>query len=318
MKILVLGCGSIGKRHLTVLGLRRDVTVAAFDPMPAARDAVSAISPDIVFFADEAAAFAWQPHLVIVANPNHCHRDATLKALAAGAHVLCEKPLADTVANGQAMVTAAERAGRQLMVGYTCRFHPAFAFLEEKARRGDFGTLVGGRAMVGTYNTILCSKAAATNPMFGSIIVDYTHELDMLGSIFGTAREVVARANQLGDKPGIQCRPSLAALLIEYHNGALVTVTMDYIQHPQRRLFEIFGDRQSALYDLQANTVAIYDTDRDGHQLYHFPASRNEVFALEHEDAIGAAREDRPGRVTGAQALAVLDVAERAITQLPR
>jgi predicted dehydrogenase len=317
MKVLVLGCGSIGKRHLTVLGVRRDVTIAAFDPVPGTREAVAAINPAINFFADEAAAFAWQPELVIVANPNHCHKDATLKALAAGAHVLCEKPLADTVANGRLMVAAAERAGRQLMVGYTCRYMPAFAFLEEKARRGDFGTLVGGRAMVGTYNTIICSKAAATNPMFGSIIVDYTHELDMLGSIFGPARDVIARCNQLGNKPGIQCRPSLAAMLIEYQNGALVTVSMDYIQHPQRRLFEVFGDRQSALFDLQTNTVSIFDTDRDGQQVHHFPASRNEVFALEHEDAIGAARANRPARVTGVQALAVLEVAERAINQLP-
>lgn len=317
MKVLVIGCGSIGKRHLTVLSVRRDVDIAAFDVAPAAKQAVAAINPEIRMFADPAAAFGWGPELVIVATPNHFHREATLQALAAGAHVLCEKPIADTVANGRAMVDAASAAGKLLMVGYTERYRPAFMFIEDKARAGDFGTLVGGRAMVGTYNTIICSKAAANNPMFGSIVVDYTHELDMLGAIFGTVGEVVARANQLGDKPGIACRPSLAAMLLTYGNGAIVSVHMDYLQHPQRRLFEVYGDRRSVEYDLQTNTVRLFDTDRDGHQTLHFPASRNEIFAIEHDDAIQAVRTGRPPRVSGEGALRVLEVAEQAIAQLP-
>ena len=318
LKVLVIGCGSIGKRHLTVLGTRRDVEVAAHDLDPTVAGVVADINPDVRFFVESTEAFAWQPELVIVANPNHCHRESALEAFAVGAHVLSEKPIADTVANGQAMVDAAVAAGRMLMVGYTERYRPAFRFLEDKVAAGDLGTLVGGRAMVGTYNTIICSKAAARNPMFGSIIVDYTHELDMLGSLFGRVRDVAGMANQLGDKAGIACRPSLAALLLEYETGAVVSVHMDYIQHPQRRTLEVYGDRQSAEYDLQTNTVRIYDTDREGRQTHHFPASRNEVVAIEHEDAIRMAREGRAPRVNGVGALKVLEVAERAIAQLDR
>ena len=318
LRVLVIGCGSIGKRHLTVLSTRRDVQIAAHDVDPAAAEVVATINPEVHFFAEKAAAFAWQPGLVIVANPNHCHRESALEAFAAGAHVLSEKPIADNVVNGQAMVDAAEAADRMLMVGYTERYRPAFRYIEDKAAAGDLGTLVGGRAMVGTYNTIICSKAAAQNPMFGSIIVDYTHELDMLGSLFGSVRGVEAMSNQLGDRTGIACRPSLAALLLEYESGAVVSVHMDYIQHPQRRTLEVYGDRQSAEYDLQTNTVRIYDTDREGRQTHHFPASRNEVVAIEHEDAIRMAREGRAPRVNGVGALKVLEVAERAIAQLDR
>ena len=125
-------------------------------------------------------------------------------------------------------------------------------------------------------------------------------------------------SNQLGDRTGIACRPSLAALLLEYESGAVVSVHMDYIQHPQRRTLEVYGDRQSAEYDLQTNTVRIYDTDREGRQTHHFPASRNEVVAIEHEDAIRMAREGRAPRVNGVGALKVLEVAERAIAQLDR
>ncbi len=316
MKVLVVGCGSIGKRHLDVLSRRTGIELAACDVTPSAAKAVAAISSRITFFDNQQDAFAWSPSLTVVAVPNQFHRPVAESAFEAGSHVLCEKPIADTVENGKAIVEAAEAAGCRLMVGYTERYRPAFLFIEDMVKNGELGTLVGGRAMIGTYNTIVCSQASANDPMFGSIIVNYTHELDMLGSIFGTARDVDARANQLGDKAGIRARPSLAAMLIEYESGALVSVHMDYIQHPQRRTLEIFGDRQTLEYDLQTNTVRIFDTDKEGHQTRHFPASRNEIFVLEHNDAIDMARNNDAPRVTGRQALAVLEVAELAISRL--
>ncbi len=316
MKILVVGCGSIGKRHLDVLSRRSGIEVAACDMTPEAAEAVAAISSNITFFGNQQEAFAWSPSLTVVAVPNQFHRPVAEAAFEARSHVLCEKPIADTVANGKAIVAAAEAAGCRLMVGYTERYRPAFLFIEDMVKKGELGTLVGGRAMVGTYNTIVCSQASANDPMFGSIIVNYTHELDLLGSIFGSAKDVDARSNQLGSKTGIATRPSLAAMLIEYETGALVSVHMDYIQHPQRRLLEIYGDRRTLEYDLQTNTVRIFDTDADGHQTRHFPASRNEIFALEHDDAINMARNNDAPRVTGRQALAVLEVAELAINRL--
>ena len=63
--------------------------------------------------------------LVSVAVPTIAHRDATERALAAGCHVLVEKPMAVTVKEADAMIAAAERTGRVLQVGQVERFNPA-------------------------------------------------------------------------------------------------------------------------------------------------------------------------------------------------
>src|SRR5262245_20319058 len=61
---------------------------------------------------------------VTIATPDHLHRQPTLLMLEARKHVLVEKPLATTVADGRAMVDAAERAGLKLMVDFHARWHP--------------------------------------------------------------------------------------------------------------------------------------------------------------------------------------------------
>lgn len=78
---------------------------------------------------------------VYVAVPNHAHRSITERALAAGAHVLCEKPMAMTEADCKAMISAAQRAERYLMIAYRLHLDPATLRALDIARRGKLGEL---------------------------------------------------------------------------------------------------------------------------------------------------------------------------------
>jgi len=71
---------------------------------------------------------------VVVAN--HLHREIVDGLLAAGKHVVCEKPLAGSLADAEAMVAAAERTDRVTAVGYTYRRSPAVEQIRLRARRG--------------------------------------------------------------------------------------------------------------------------------------------------------------------------------------
>ncbi len=76
---------------------------------------------------------------VAFATPIHTHRALCEEAFEAGKHVLVEKPLAGTVADAEAIVRAAERAGRTLMVGHTFVYNPAVAAVRAIIERGDLG-----------------------------------------------------------------------------------------------------------------------------------------------------------------------------------
>jgi len=76
---------------------------------------------------------------VSIALPTHLHQATTVQALAAGAHVLCEKPMALTIEQCDRMIEAARRAHRTLMVGQCIRFWPEYVAAREIVRAGTFG-----------------------------------------------------------------------------------------------------------------------------------------------------------------------------------
>jgi predicted dehydrogenase len=141
--VALIGTGNIAlANHLTGIRLARDAAVTALcDPNEAALAAASRATgvtktwTDPMALIREAAVDA-----VIIATPNRVHRDIAVAAAAGGRHVLCEKPLAMTVEQAEAMVAAVERAGVRHMTAFTYRFVPAMRFMRHLVRTGQIGT----------------------------------------------------------------------------------------------------------------------------------------------------------------------------------
>lgn len=87
-----------------------------------------------------------KPDVLHICTPNHLHKEQTLAGFAAGAHVVCEKPMATSSGDASRMIDAAEKAGRKGAVTYNYRGYPLVEDLRLRVRRGDFGQLrrVGG------------------------------------------------------------------------------------------------------------------------------------------------------------------------------
>lgn len=316
LKVLVLGCGSIGLRHLRNLTARQDAELAATDVNDKSESSVKSIRPDIVFFKSLAQAESWHPLLTIVSTPNHLHMEGAEWAFETGSHVLCEKPLADTVANGRKMVESAKKHDRILAVGFTERYRAAIEYVHTEIRNGSLGNLIGGRAMVGTYNTLLCAKNPADRlNTFGNLLVDYTHELDILDGCFGDYKRLECFGNSIADKER-KANPSLVALLVEYKSGAVVSIHFDYVQHPERRILEIYGDKRTMVYNFKTDTLEIYDCQKQGYEVRTFNNVRDEQFIREHDDVIQAIRTGSLPKVTGEDAMRSLALAEEAIGRL--
>jgi len=76
---------------------------------------------------------------VYIVLPNFLHADYTIRALKAGKHVLCEKPMATSVADAERMVAAAKAANRKLMIAYRCQYEPLNLYGMRLMRRGALG-----------------------------------------------------------------------------------------------------------------------------------------------------------------------------------
>ena len=127
----------------------------------------------------------------VIAVPDQRHRELSCAFLRAGKHVLCEKPMALTREDAQAMIRAADDSGRQLMIGQICRFTPAF----EKAK-----ALVGNGTLGDVY--FLESEYAhdymklvdnwRSDPLRHGVIGGGCHAVDLLRWLAGDPREVFA------------------------------------------------------------------------------------------------------------------------------
>src|SRR5438477_1626671 len=83
--------------------------------------------------------------LIDICTPTVQHADMAVAALAAGKHVLVEKPIALTMADADRMLAAARKANRKLLVGHVLPFFPEFALLASAVRSGTYGRMLGGQ-----------------------------------------------------------------------------------------------------------------------------------------------------------------------------
>src|SRR5699024_10151800 len=89
---------------------------------------------------------------VYIPLPNHLHAPWTLAAIAAGKHVLCEKPMATTSADADRMVAAADAAGVLLMEAFMYRPHPSWVAARELVAAGRIGQLVAVQSWFSCFN----------------------------------------------------------------------------------------------------------------------------------------------------------------------
>jgi predicted dehydrogenase len=149
LRVGIAGSGFIGRVHARSARLAGGHLVAV-----AASSAASAAAAAAELAAERAAASAEEliadPDIdvVHVCTPNHLHRPLAEAALAAGKHVICEKPLALDATEAEALVAAAAESGRQAGVPFVYRFYPTVREARERISRGDLGAI---NLLHGTY-----------------------------------------------------------------------------------------------------------------------------------------------------------------------
>ena len=317
-RVLIVGLGSIGRRHARLLSGRTDVELHICDTVPENRSQTLGLllnSPAGTYSVFSEAIKA-KPDIAFICVPNHLHVPLGLQAIEEGVDVFVEKPISDSLDAARNLVDAAESSGRFLQVGYMLRLDEGLCKLKKIVETGGVGNLVGGRAMIGTYITLLNAKSPDRINQLNSLIVDYTHELDFIRWFFGDVTDVMAMSSQIGDM-GLKPQPNVFQMILKMNNGALVQVHMDYVQFPQRRLFEIYGDRGTLIYDFMSGEIRHFRFQQEykWEDMSVAPIMErwDDLFRKEHEAILSARANGAAPIVSGSDGLRALEIAERAI-----
>jgi len=226
--IAIIGLGDIGRRHMREAFASPHVHLAAVaDPTPAAETLARA--HNLPWFAD------WQQMLdatkmqaVIVATPNTTHADIGVACLQRGLTTLMEKPLADTVQDGQRLCQAARDAGVPLLVGHHRRCNPVARRARELVQGGALGRAVSATVMSTWYKPDSYFQVDwHTQPGAGPVLINLIHDIDLLRFVWGgvagemTTVQAVCSSNVRG-----LAVEDTAAVLLQTARGALATMSV--------------------------------------------------------------------------------------------
>ncbi|MEX2525586.1 MAG: Gfo/Idh/MocA family oxidoreductase [Gammaproteobacteria bacterium] len=249
MKLLVVGTGSIGRRHARLARERAEVAVHDSD---GARAQTVAADLGVMMFTDMDRALEWRPDAAVVATPHAHHVPIAGQLIEAGCRVLVEKPLADRMDTETAELV--EQAGTpvpRLYVVCNMRFHPGPATLnrylheigEPWFARAHFGQWLPDMRPQADYRTLYCARSEAG----GGVVLDAIHEIDYLMWLFGpvrTAGGVTARRSDL--EIDVE---DYAAIQLQHDNGVRAEIHLDYLQACKRRGCELVGSEGTLLWE---------------------------------------------------------------------
>jgi len=160
---------------------------------------------------------------VIIAAPNDLHAPMTIEAAHSGKHIFCEKPMALSVADCDAMIDSAEKAGVKLMVGQVLRLLPAFWKTAGIISSGELGAPFGiSVTRLASVDGIVKGWRKTRKHTGGIIYEVHVHELDFMRHVMGEAKSVYAGIGHF--TPSQVEYEDVAFIQIHYANGGIGTL----------------------------------------------------------------------------------------------
>ena len=268
-RIVVVGAGSIGKRHIRIA--RTLMPTADIRVLRHQDDTVPEFANGVFTSIQDAVAFV--PEIAVIANPAPFHVAAALALAECGADVLAEKPLADKADAALPLLQLCREQQRILQVAYNLRFLPSLARFREMVVAGAIGRIQSVRCEIGQYlpswrpGTDYREGVSAKQALGGGVLLELSHEIDYLRWIFGEFDWVKAT---LGQQSALEIDvEDTAHLTIGFAqaNGdrhLLATLNMDFIRHDTTRSCVAIGELGSIGWDGIAGTVEQYLQDEMG------------------------------------------------------
>ncbi len=277
MRFLVIGCGSIGKRHIrNLIGLGKK-DIIAYDPDKNTLDLVN--KKFGVKTSNDINSAIRDSDAALICSPNHMHTEHMLLCIKNNKDIFVEKPISHNLDRLDMISKKLSGSDRILQVGCNLRFHPILKRLKKMLDEQRIGKIYNVRIEYGSYlpnwrpGTDYSKNYGAKRSMGGGIILDDIHEIDYAYWLFGPFSSVFCKADKISDLK-IDTEDN-ADIIIESDNGYNINIHMDYLQKSPAREFRIIGENGIIKGDINKNEIGIFvdaweheNTDFDYNQTY--------------------------------------------------
>lgn len=313
MKALVVGGGSIGRRHLRNLQTLGVEQLALAEVLPDLREQVGQ-ELGVQKFGTLEDGLLWGPQFVIVATPPHLHIQQALLVTDADVDLFIEKPMAHRAEGIELLVERLRRSGCVSMVGCNMRFHPGPVRVKQFLDESRLGKIRFARLHVGSYlpewrpGADYRKNYAAKAETGGGCMLDCIHEIDLARWYLGEPEEVMAYAARLSNLE-IETE-DYAFLLVRHASGAMAEIHLDYLQRTYERGCQIVGESGSVFWDFRDAQVRWYDATLRRWTEFAQPATwtLNDMYVAEMRHFLECVRDRKPTTLPVAEAAKVMEL----------
>jgi predicted dehydrogenase len=297
LRIGVVGVGVMGRNHARVLSELPGVTLVGVADPDGGQARAAAQATGSKPFETVEALLAEGLDAAIIAAPTQLHHDIAQACLAANVHVLVEKPIASTPAEGQALVSAARSRGLTLMVGHVERFNPAVQAVKQALKGEDI--LSVGITRVGPFPPRMSNV--------GVVIDLAVHDIDLIcwftDSTIAEVQPLLASA--------VAEREDIALLQFRTASGVLASINTNWLTPFKARTVQVATRNKYVTGDLITRQVTeCFGFQPDGsYSMRHLSVAYAEPLRSELMAFTQAIRTGTDPAVTGEAGVASLDVA---------
>jgi predicted dehydrogenase len=320
VRILLVGLGSIGRRHLANLSslipgadiaiLRRKASVD--------EPTVAAVPLGCRVVYDLYDAIRWRPTAALICSPTVFHLAQALQLAEHGVHLFIEKPLSHSLEGVDRLLRLTE-TGTVVLVGYNLRFLPALQALQREVSTGRIGKLLSIRAEVGQYlpdwrpTQDYRNGVSAQKKLGGGVLLELSHELDLACWLGGEIRSVSAQVERLSNLD-IDVADT-AEIVLRFTSGAMGSIHLDMIQRHPTRCCKLIGSEGTLIWDAAEDNLQWFDASkRQWSAVWQKPApDRNTMYRSELQHFFDCIEGRAFPAVDGRQGKRVLELAMAAM-----
>jgi|TARA_B110000014_G_scaffold259961_1_gene248733 predicted dehydrogenase len=260
LKILVVGYGSIGKRHVNNLLLISNIEVIICTHR---NDIDSELKSKCKIFESLNDCLNEKPVAAIISNVTSLHIQTALKLASAGLHLFIEKPLSHNLENIQKLSNIVHEKKLITFMGFNLRFHNCIKKIKELLENNEIGKIISVYSESGSYlpdwhpNENYRDSYASKENLGGGVVLTCIHEIDYLHWFFGEVKELFAITGKFSDlKIEVD---DLASIIMRFSNNIIAELHLDFFQKPDFRCCKIIGTNGTIYWDSVDNIVKLYD-----------------------------------------------------------
>lgn len=287
-KILLVGCGSIGKRHAQCL---RDIGVEQFvffDTEPDRSLELAELYGGATVSSYEEG-LASDADCVYILSPTRLHVQQAIMAVNAGKHVFLEKPLSDKLEGIDKLNALAKEKGVVVEVGFCFRFHDGVRELKRRLDAGVIGKPVSIRAMMGEHFPDMRPDYMSTYYVKYSGAFELVHDLDL--AIYLAGKEPVAYHGYFGSYSDLGFEsPDTVEMVVQFPD-CIANVHLDFFQSPRTRTMTVLGSQGQMILTFSSwdeYELRIFTRHSNEWEVLRADTQRNDMFRAESQNFLAA------------------------------